>query len=192
MKLRPLTPATFPDLESVFNARGCSVARGCWCLYYRDTGRPPPPPGVRRGEHNRRELRLRVAKGEFIGLVGYREGEPIGWISLGPRESYRRLEHSPVMKPVDDERVWSIVCFVVPGEYRRKGIAQELLRGAIAYARKKRVRILEAYPTDMARIEGEGSLWFGTKSMYDAAGFKVVARRKPGRPVMRLRLGQNS
>ena len=188
MELRPLKLATFPDLESVFNARGCSVARGCWCLYYRDTGLPSPPPGVRRGEHNRRELRSRVAKGEFIGLVGYRDGEPIGWVSLGPREGYRKLERSSVMKAVDDERVWSIICFVVPSEHQRQGVAHELLRGAIAYARKKRVKILEAYPTDMAKCKGEGSLWFGTKSMYDAAGFKVVARRKPARPVVRLRL----
>jgi len=33
--VHPLTPARWPDLEAVFNARGCSVARGCWCMYYR-------------------------------------------------------------------------------------------------------------------------------------------------------------
>jgi hypothetical protein len=63
-----------------------------------------------------------------------------------------------------------------------------LLRGAIAYARKKKVKILEAYPVDTARKSGDGSLWFGTQSMYDGEGFKVVARRKPTRPVVRLRL----
>jgi hypothetical protein len=36
-------------------------------------------------------------------------------------------------------------------------------------------------------IEGE-SLWFGTASMFTAAGFEEVARRKPDRPVMRLEL----
>ena len=193
MRLRPLTPATFPDLESIFNARGCSVARGCWCLYYRDSGRPSLPPGGRnRAEHNRRELRSRVDKGEFIGLVGYRDGEPIGWISLGPREGYHKLERSPVMKAVDDERVWSIICFVVPAEHRRRGVARELLRGAIAYARKNKVKMLEAYPIDTAKHAGDGSMWFGAKSIYDAAGFKVVARRKPTRPVVRLRLSRGA
>ena len=191
MQLKPLTPSTFPDLEAIFNARGCSVARGCWCLYYRDSGRPTLPPGSRSlAEHNRRSLRQRVAKDEFIGLVGYRDGEPVGWISLGPREGYRKLERSPVMKPVDDERVWSILCFVVPAEHRRKGVARELLRGAIAFARRKKVRILEAYPVDTAKKSNDGSMWFGAKSMYDAEGFKVVARRKPTRPVVRLALAR--
>jgi hypothetical protein len=29
-------------------------------------------------------------------------------------------------------------------------------------------------------------MWFGSKSMYDEAGFSEVARRKPHRPLMRL------
>ena len=184
----PLTPGNFPDLEAIFNARGCSVARGCWCLYYRDSGRPAFGGGHSRADDNRRDLRSRVRRGEFIGLVGYREGEPVGWISLGPREVYRKLERSPVMKPVDNERVWSIVCFVVPSEHRGMGVARQLLRGAIAFARRKRVKILEAYPVDRPGHSADDSMWFGTKSMYDAAGFREIARRKPTRPVVRLRL----
>jgi len=30
-------------------------------------------------------------------------------------------------------------------------------------------------------------MWFGPKSMYDRAGFTEVARRKPQRPIVRLR-----
>ena len=33
--VHPLTPERWPDLETIFEARGCSVARGCWCMYYR-------------------------------------------------------------------------------------------------------------------------------------------------------------
>ena len=47
------------------------------------------------------------------GLIGYLDGRPVGWISLGPREDYAKLKRSPVMKPVDDKPVWSIVCFYV-------------------------------------------------------------------------------
>jgi hypothetical protein len=31
-------------------------------------------------------------------------------------------------------------------------------------------------------------MWFGSMSMFDRAGFKEVARRKPQRPVVRLAL----
>jgi hypothetical protein len=30
-------------------------------------------------------------------------------------------------------------------------------------------------------------MWFGAKSMYDKAGFKEVARRKPRRPIVRIK-----
>ena len=187
LTLKPLTPGRFADLEAIFNARGCSVARGCWCLFYRDSGaKPPPPKGVTRGERSRRDLKARVGKGEFIGLIGYRGKVPVGWISLGPRESYKKLERSNVMKAVDDAKVWSIICFVVPAEYRDQGVARELLDGAVAYARKKKVKLLEAYPVDKAGRSNDEFMWFGTKSMFDKAGFEEVARRKPQRPVMRL------
>ena len=38
ISVKPLTPARWDDFEAVFNARGCSVARGCWCMYYRRSG----------------------------------------------------------------------------------------------------------------------------------------------------------
>ena len=79
-----------------------------------------------------------------------------------------------------------MICFVVPSEHRRKGVANALLRGAIAYARKRGARLIEAYPVDKRGECGDETLWFGTRRMYDRAGFKVVARRKPARPVMRL------
>ena len=92
------------------------------------------------------------------------------------------------MKPVDDQPVWSIICFVVPAEHRGQGVARALLDAAIDYARRKKVRLLEAYPVDKARRSNDEFMWFGAKSMYDAAGFNEVARRKPTRPVMRLRV----
>ena len=186
----PLTPERWPDLETVFNARGCSVARGCWCMYYRHSGRrASPAPGTTRAETSRRELKALVGAGEFTGLIGYRGTKPVGWVSFGPRELYPKLRRSPVMKPVDAQRVWSIICFVVPAEHRGQGVARALLDGAIGFAKKRRVRLLEAYPVDNRRRLSDDSMWFGAKSMFDAAGFEEVARRKPARPVVRIHPG---
>jgi GNAT superfamily N-acetyltransferase len=182
--VKPLTPERWPDLEAVFNARGCSVARGCWCMYYRwDRVMPPPPKGMTRAERARKAMRKLARSDTPPGLLGYLGRQPVGWISLGPREHFGYLARSRVMAKVDDQPVWSIVCFVVPSEFRNQGVAHALLRGAIAWARKRGVRLLEAYPV----IEGE-STWFGVHSMYTAAGFDEVARRTPDRPVMRLHL----
>ncbi len=92
------------------------------------------------------------------------------------------------MKPVDSQSVWSIVCFVVPAQYRGQGVARALLDGAVEYAKSQFVTILEAYPVDKSGRSRDDSMFFGAKSMYDAAGFEEVARRKPTRPVVRLRI----
>jgi len=188
LDVRPLTPDRWPDLETLFGSRGCSVARGCWCMFYRRSGAQSAPQGVRRADFNRRQLRALVDSGTSPGLIGYRGRVPVGWISLGPREQYQKLARSPVMKPVDDQAVWSIVCFVVPAAYRRQGVAAALLARGIAWARKQGVRMLEAYPVANARTVRDDSLWFGTASMFERAGFTEVARRKPTRPVVRKSL----
>lgn len=157
-------------------------------MCYRRSGpRAPLPAGTRIAEANRRDLKALVDAGVFTGLIAYRGRTPVGWLSLGPREGYARLRRSSVMKPVDDQPVWSIICFVVPAEFRGNGVARELLAGAIAYASKRGVKLLEAYPVDKRGRSHDDSMWFGAKSMFDGAGFEEVARRKPTRPVVRLR-----
>jgi ribosomal protein S18 acetylase RimI-like enzyme len=187
LTVAPLTPDRWPDLEAIFNARGCSIARGCWCMAYRMSGSHEPAPGKTRAQANRAALKALVDAGNPPGLIGYRGKVPVGWISIGPREEYARLERSPVMKPVDDKPVWSVICFVVPAEHRGQGVARALLDGAVAYAKKHGAKLVEAYPVDKPDRSNDEYMWFGAKSMYDKAGFKEVARRKPHRPVVRLK-----
>ena len=182
---RPLTLARWGDLEAVFNARGCSVARGCWCMAYRRSGTHSFETNKKRVQANRAQLKALVRAGGVPGLIAYRDGVPAGWVSMGPREDYAKLARSPVMRPVDDTPVWSIICFVVPAEFRGQGVARALLAGAIAFARKRGAKLVEAYPVDRPGRSADDSMWFGAKSMYDAAGFSEVARRKPQRPIVR-------
>jgi GNAT superfamily N-acetyltransferase len=134
---RPLTPETFGDLEELFGRPGGSIVRGCWCMYYRRSGKTRP------GSSNREELLALSRAGIVPGLVGYLDGVPVGWISLGPRGEYPKLERSPIMKPVDDEAVWSIVCTFVDKAHRGHGLQRKLLAAAIDYARSRGVRLLE-------------------------------------------------
>lgn len=186
--VRPLTPDRWPDLEAVFEARGCSIARGCWCMYYRESGRQDWPAGMAPRAARKARLHALASAGPPPGLIGYRGKVPVGWVTLGPRGEFAKLQRSPVMKPVDDLPVWSIVCFVVPAQYRHQGVATALLEGAVRYARRRGARILEAYPIDKAGPARDDWLWHGAMSMYGKAGFVEVARRRPERPVVRLEL----
>jgi ribosomal protein S18 acetylase RimI-like enzyme len=188
LRFRPLTAGRFRDLETLFAAEGCSVARWCWCMFYRRSGALELPPGVSKTAHNHAQMKALVESGRVPGLIAYRGKVPVGWVSLGPRADYAKLARSPVMKAVDDRPVWSIICFVVPSAYRGQGIARALLAAAVEYARAQGATLVEAYPVDRRSRSSADDMWFGAKSMYDGAGFEEVARRKPTRPVVRLKL----
>ncbi|MGZ4213522.1 MAG: GNAT family N-acetyltransferase [Actinomycetota bacterium] len=175
----PVTKERWADLVALFDR---PVVRTCFCMFYRKAG----DTGV--GETNRKAMKSLVDRGTVPGLIGYEDGVPVAWVSLAPREDYDRLRRSPIMKPVDDRPVWSIVCFFVVPDARDRGLSKRMLRAAVAYSRSRGARLLEAYPVDKAGRSHPDSMFFGAKSMYDRAGFKEVARRKPTRPVVRKKL----
>jgi GNAT superfamily N-acetyltransferase len=188
LDIQPLTPARWNDLVELFTGRGATYPRMCWCMAYRLSGKRELKPGLTHAEANKRALKALVDRGVVPGLLGYAQGRPIGWVSLGPREDYARLARSPVMKPVDDKPVWSIICFFVDAKARHQGVAEAMLKGALAWARDSGVTLVEAYPVDKQERGSDDSMWFGAKSMYDTAGFVEVARRKPTRAVVRKTL----
>ena len=127
-------------------------------------------------------------------MVAYRDGEPIGWVSVGPRDDYERLKHSKILAPLDDKPVWSIVCFVVSRKARNQGVAQTLLDAAVDYARDHGATLLEAYPVETAGARVPAAhAYKGTVGMFERAGFEVVERRQfnrtsPVRPIVRRRV----
>jgi GNAT superfamily N-acetyltransferase len=183
---QPLTPQTWSDLEELFDLPGGSIVRGCWCMYYRRTGKVAV--NATAGVDNKARLCELVESGVEPGLVGYLDGRPAGWISLGPREDYLKLRRSPVMKPVDDADVWSIVCTYVAKEFRGRGLQHRLLAAGLDFARSHGVRLVEAYPVDKAERSHDDFMFFGSRSLYERAGFREVVRRSPTRVVMRRTL----
>src|ERR671918_199014 len=167
---KPATKERWSDLVELFDR---PIVRTCFCMYYRKSG------DTGAGEANRRAMRQIVEAGPPPGLIGYEDGRPVAWISIAPREEFSRLGRSPIMKPVDDKPVWSIVCFFVPSEARGRGMADRMLKAAVDYARANGARLVEAYPVEKPGRSHPDSMFFGARSMFDRAGFTEVARRKP-------------
>lgn len=183
---RPLTPETWSDLETLFDLPGGGIVRGCWCMYYRRSGKVSVSGAA--GVENKQQLCDLVGDGVVPGLVGFVDGTPAGWISLGPREDYAKLRRSPIMKPVDDQEVWSVVCTYVAKSFRGQGVQHRLLGAGIDYAREQGVRALEAYPVDKPERSHDDFMFFGSRGLYEHAGFVEVVRRSPTRVVMRKAL----
>jgi GNAT superfamily N-acetyltransferase len=189
IEIEPLTPDRWNDLAALFEEGG--DPKWCWCQFYRVRGLDWSNSSA---DGNRERLATLTRDGPPPGLVGYQDGRGVGWVSLAPRPAYDRLTNAKVLAPVDDKPVWSIVCFVVSRTARGQGVAKALLDGAIAWAKSQGATILEAYPSDVkGRKVPAANLYHGSLSMFEDAGFEVVARRQfnkttPVRPIVRLDL----
>jgi GNAT superfamily N-acetyltransferase len=188
LTFKPLTPARLDDLAELFDQPG--DPKWCWCASFHIRGsvkRRPP-------DVNRARLTEIVERGPSPGLIAYREGRPVGWVSLGPRESFEKLAAWRLPERVGNRPVWSIVCFVVARTERGRGLASALLEAAINHARRNGASVIEAYPIDPGSERIPTPIAYGgTRRMFERAGFAVVGERLRGvtrwpRPIVRLEL----
>jgi len=191
VRVEPLTDETFEALAALFREGG--DPRMCWCQFWRLRSKDFAPLKV---PQLRERLHEQAQSEQPPGLVAFEGDRAVGWTSVGPRDAYQRIVHSKVIPLIDDRPVWSIVCFAVSQTARHRGVARALLDGAVAYARSRGATALEAYPLDLAPGEriNANTAYTGTLSMFERAGFRVVADKasdpsssKP-RVVVRLEL----
>jgi GNAT superfamily N-acetyltransferase len=170
LRIEPLSPASWDALARLFNEGG--DPRWCWCVYWRlrskDWSASSP-------SKNRRMLQGLADREPPPGLVALEGERAVGWVGLGPREDFDRLEHSKVRPRLDDLPVWSVVCFVVSKGARGRGLARRLLDAAVAYAADHGAPAIEAYPVapDGVRVES-AKAYTGVLTMFEDAGFREV------------------
>src|ERR1700730_8031038 len=172
LKIHSLTPDLWPALEELFGKLG--ACNGCWCMYWRIGA----------------AYRQIVGHGPTPGLIAFDGEVPVGWCQLTPRNALPWLDRVWRLRRVDDLPVWSVSCFYVRKAYRRRGITSALIAGALKIAKKAGAPALEAYPLD-GDLTSSAS-WTGYASTFARAGFQVVARHTPPRPIMRFDLGRKT
>ncbi len=183
LTFHPATPERWSDLERLFGERGACA--GCWCMWWR---LKRSQWDAQRGDGNRAALKALMESGEVPGILSYAGAEPVGWCSVAPRESFPALERSRSLKRVDQEPVWSIVCFFVARQFRRQGLTVRLLEAALEYVRSQGGRIVEGYPTRPSKPSADAWLYMGLSSAFLRAGFSEVTRPSTTRSIMRCRL----
>ncbi|MBT0994428.1 GNAT family N-acetyltransferase [Cellulomonas sp. DKR-3] len=175
--LPPLRPADvvvrsavgrFDDFAEVVGVKKPG-GRGCWCMAYRDS----------RVANEDRPAYMRDACGTEPGpgVLAYVDDEAVGWCSVAPRSSYRRLLASRTIPRVDERDAWSIVCFVVRAGHRGRGLMHHLLAGAVAHAAAHGAPVVEGYPVAVPPGERVDLIsgYVGTTRLFEDAGFTVVS-----------------
>jgi len=143
-----------------------------------------------KGESNREAMKALVKSGIEPGILVFNGNEPVGWCAVGPRENYPSLERSRILRRIDDQPVWSVVCFFIAKPWRRRGVGLFLLKSAGTFAASHGAAILEGYPVEPRKERtADVFVYTGLASTFRKAGFQETARRSPTRPIMRLALG---
>lgn len=174
----PATSERWDDLRALLAEQG-----SCWCMYYRLHARDfTQSHSAERCEM----LKTLVDAGQVPGLLTYDGDLAVGWVSLAPREQYVRLERSRIMRALDDQPVWSLVCYYVRRSHRGRGVSSILTAAALDWAKEQGARIVEAYPAVSASGERvQHHTWFNFTAALAEFGFVEVARPTPERAVMR-------
>jgi len=186
LTIRPLTAARVDDVKTV--TRG-TWGSACWDLFPRYSAAQQRELGITGGGPGTAEAKRRAALAKLArrrknsaGLVAYQDGEPIGFISLGPRHDFSRVERSRATPPVDDVPAWVIPCITVRRGHRGQGVAVAMIRAAVEYAGKRGAPAVEAHPRAYGKRVHDDFAFFGTAALFQKAGFRKVRGVLPGLP----------
>jgi GNAT superfamily N-acetyltransferase len=171
ISIKPVTRARWGDMEALFESTG--APKYCWCMAWRATN----------GKSRKGFMKARVEAGTPVGLLAYAGKEPIGWCSVAPKSTYRKLDD---LNPDEDaSRIWSIACFFVKKEWRDQGLTTRFVKAAAELARKRKAVALEAYPVDE---DSPSYRFMGFVPLFAEQGFETIGRAGSRRHVMRLEL----
>lgn len=186
LDFHPVTPERWVDLEKLFGPRG--AIGGCWCMWWRIKRAEFEK---QQGDGNHETMCSIVDSGKVPGILAYSVGEPVAWCSIAPRGEFSVLDRSPVLKRVDHQPVWSIVCFFMAKDYRHQGLSAIMLQAAVEYASQHGARIVEGYPIE-PKVDRTPDIYAftGMASTFKKSGFQEVARRSEFRPIMRYVIEQ--
>lgn len=178
LTFKPVTPARWDDFERLFEAPG--GPKYCWCMTWRaSAAESREHPG---GKSRKPLMEGRIKGGTSVGLLGYLGDDPVAWVSIAPRETYRDLGGPPA---AEGETIWSLACMYVARRHRKQGYGRDLIEAAMAYAKKRGATVLEAYPVDP---NSPSYRFMGFVPAFDRLGFKPAGRAGSRRQIMRLDL----
>ncbi len=185
---KEVTPELWFDFEKLFGKNG--ACGGCWCQWWR-----VPKGGMlweaTKGAKAKRTMKYLFKKNMVTGLLAYDGDKPVAWCSYGPRTSFPHTEGMKAYRRDDIEDVWSLNCFFIDKKYRRIGLAREILKAALKFMKKRKVKIVEAYPVPLTKDGNELPAAFaytGPLKIFEEAGFKIIQRLSYSRPLVRIKL----
>lgn len=181
-----LTPERWNDFETLFGTNG--ACGGCWCYSWR----------LQKGENfktlkgigTKKIMKAKILAGEITGVLAYDDDKPIGWLSIGRRNEFHRINSARTINCEDRDRedLWSMPCFFIHKDYRGQGISSLLVKAGIKIIKQKGGKTIEGYPINTKLNLPAAFVWTGLMSIFEKEGFKLVGDSKSSKLRVRKEL----
>ena len=184
--LAPDTWNLFEDLAGRHNG----VFGGCWCIYFHPDG-----PERGQGAGANRELKKRyVEQGRAHAALVVHDHEAVAWCEYGTPDELPTIHHRKQYESECDVLPdYRLTCIFVDRRYRRRGLAEVALHGALELISRAEGGVVEGYPHEVGEKKMSSSfLYNGTRGLYERAGFDYVRPKGLRNCVMRRAVGPSS
>lgn len=173
LEVRPLGPDTWPAFDAMVE-RHNGIFGGCWCTYFH-----PEDPERGPGAEGSRQMKKKYVEAGVAHAALVMDGaEAIAWAEFGTPVELPNLHHR---KQYDAEKDadpdYRITCVFVDRRYRRQGITEIAITGALDLIAQSGGGVVEAYPHDLTEQTKKMSssfLYNGTRRLYERLGFTYV------------------
>ena len=115
-----------------------------------------------------------VHDGKIQGYLAYLDGNVVGWCNANDKNKYAALKINvkpEIWEENEDEKIKSVVCFLVAPDMRGKGIATKMLERVCADAEASGYDLIEGYPP-----AGKWDMYaahHGTVALFEKCGFAI-------------------
>jgi GNAT superfamily N-acetyltransferase len=169
LTVRALSPETW-DAYAALVERHNGVWGGCWCTWFHTMNAEK----TRTVEGNKALKEKLVSEGRAHAAVVFDGDLAVGWCQFGSVQELPNINHRKEWEQTTTTMpAYRLTCFFVDKAYRRKGVAELALRGAIDLIAQAGGGLVEGYPQDVP--EGKkvsGSLLYSTtRSLFEKVGF---------------------
>lgn len=147
---------------------------GCWCTYFHPEC-PDRGPGYEGSRVMKRQL---VEAGQAHAALVLLGEEAIAWAEYGTPAELPNIHHRKQYDAEkEDDPDYRITCVFVDKRYRRQGVTEVAIRGALDLIALDGGGTVEAYPHDLTHQTKKMSssfLYNGTRRLYERLGFTYV------------------
>lgn len=173
--IKPLSPDLIDDFLNYFDNIAFSDNPDwatCYCHFYHFAGTNEQF-FKRTSEENRNQSKKLILAGKMNGLIAYLDEKPVGWCNINSKENFAKIPY----EDQSNNKITSIICFIIAPSYRKQGIARQLLRYACSSSKDKGFNLIEAYPRTGEKLSDAHS-YRGPISLYTSEGFTIYKEFK--------------